>query len=128
MFKVIKKETYEALQQLVNETVPALERQVEVAEQECIRAAEEIGELKRQLDTLSSNSSENYVKISFSNDLFRVVPVIGHRDDAFEALFQEGLLKDGDNNPHAIQLALLTLASDALVQLLQAFEEPLSED
>lgn len=128
MFKVIKKDTYEKLLNLVNNTVPALELQVEVAEQECARAADEIRELKKQIETLSSKSDDNYVKIQFSDDLFKVVPIIGYREDAFEALFQEGLLNDGDNNQHAIQLALLTMASDALQQLLQAFEEPLVED
>lgn len=128
MFKVIKKDTYEKLLNLVNNTVPALELQVEVAEQECARAADEIRELKKQIETLSSKSDDNYVKIQFSDDLFKVVPIIGYRGDAFEALFQEGLLNDGDNNQHAIQLALLTMASDALQQLLQAFEEPLVED
>lgn len=128
MFKVIKKDTYEKLLNLVNNTVPALELQVEVAEQECSRAADEIRELKKQIETLSSKSDDNYVKIQFSNDLFKVIPIIGYREDVFEALFQEGLLNDGDNNPHAIQLALLTMVSDALQQLLQAFEEPLVED
>lgn len=128
MFKVIKKDTYEKLLNLVNNTVPALELQVEVAEQECSRAADEIRELKKQIETLSSKSDDNYVKIQFSNDLFKVIPIIGYREDVFESLFQEGLLDDGDNNQHAIQLALLTMASDALQQLLQAFEEPLVED
>jgi hypothetical protein len=85
-----------------------------------------IDELRKEKEAETQNlvfEDSNYVKILFSNDLQQISPFIGFRADCFESLFQEGMLKDGqENNSHAIQLALLSLANDGLSQLLEAFE------
>ena len=108
---------YDALRNELDEC----ERLLEVRDSEATK-------LRDAVDTLHSEE-HNYVKLVFSNDLQKITPFIGNRPDCFESLFQEGLLKDGqEGSDHAIQLALMFLASDGLVQILEAFEETPSED
>lgn len=72
----------------------------------------------------TSSKEHNYVKLVVSDDLQTITPFVGYRGDCFEKLFQEGMLTDAqEGSTHAIQLALMMIASEGLSQLLEEFEE-----
>lgn len=76
-----------------------------------------------------SVSEDNTVTLKISPDMEVITPIISYRADAFESLFQSGMLSDAQaGNEFAIQLALMTVAQDGLSQILSSFEEEISDD
>lgn len=104
--------------------------------QESLQAAATTAEIitasKAEIDRLNAllnNAESNYVKLMISPDMRQITPVIGTRSDAFENLFQDGMLDDSQSdNAMAVQLAMLSVALDGLQQLLESFEPQLTED
>ena len=92
----------------------------------------ELASLKEELDTFKKKfvaSEENSVTLKISKDLETITPIISYRDDAFEALFQSNMLSDAhEGNQFAIQLAMMSIASDGLNQILSSFEEDIIND
>ena len=129
MFRFISSKRYKDLEALsaklseMEARYDALTNEVQAFENLMAAQEKEIQRLV-EIEKASLSEESNYVKLVFSDDLQKITPFIGFRPDCFESLFQEGLLKDGqEDNPHAIQLALLFMANDGLAQILEAFEE-----
>lgn len=136
MFKIIKSSTYETLLADKASSAEALRRtesvmleQSEVTRNLETKADALTQELQSVLDAFNefkkktTESETNYVRIDISNDLKTVTPVIGVRPDCFECLFQEGLVDDTqEGNQFAVQLALLSVAEEALSQIIESFE------
>lgn len=129
MFRFISSKRYKDLENLsiklseMEARYDALTNEVQSCENLLAIQEKEIERLT-EIEKASLSEDSNYVKLVFSNDLQKITPFIGFRPDCFESLFQEGLLKDGqEDNPHAIQLALMFMANDGLAQILEAFEE-----
>lgn len=129
MFRFISSKRYKELEALsaklgeMEARYDALTNEVTAFENLMAAKEKEIQRLV-EIEKASLSEESNYVKLVFSNDLQKITPFIGFRPDCFESLFQEGFLKDGqEDNPHAIQLALMSMANDGLAQILEAFEE-----
>ena len=129
MYKIIKKSTHESMQRTISEATIDLEQknaqleqlQTNLKEYEELhsRLLTKLEEHEKMLET----QQDNYVKIIVSPDLKSITPVIGYRSDCFENLFQDGMLDDTkEGSKFAIQLALMTIAGEALQQLIESFE------
>ena len=85
-------------------------------------------ECNRLNKLLAESNGKNSVTIIISDDLSTITPIIRHRADVFETIFQNGYLNDSQNSKEATELAMLTIANDGLTQLLSEFVEPFKED
>lgn len=84
----------------------------------------EIAQLKEQLEVGVTTSDTNFVKMTISDDLEKVTPTIKVKSTMFELLVQEGYLSDTqEGNSFAMQLAMISIAHEALTQLLESFTE-----
>lgn len=109
---------------------------VEIAQELSTELAEKddtIKELEAELENLRKNAviteGKSSVTVELSDDLNSITPIIRYNEKAPESLFQQGLIDDSQTeNQFAIQLALLTLAHDGLLQLLESFEEKTEDE
>lgn len=145
MFKIVKKTTFD---KLMADLAAANER-CEFFKKQTADLSDEMSEMLtahvKQLDALRqaniealakvdeyikadiSSAQENTVRLVISPDLQKITPYVKYRADAFEALFQEGMLTDAQaESPHAIQLAIMTIGADGLNQLIESFEETIA--
>lgn len=129
MFKLVSRKRFDEL--LMSEFVAEdrgryieeLLSSVADLEDKIAQANDELLQLKTKYEKYE-NSTENSVTLKISQDMETITPIITHRDDAFESLFQIGMLSDAQSgNQFAIQLALMTVASEGLTQILDSFEE-----
>ena len=78
----------------------------------------------RKLQTMFEQAENNEVTLRVSDSIESVTPIIRYKTNVFENLVKEGYLQDSQlGNPMAIQLALLTIASDALGQILDSYQQ-----
>lgn len=131
MFKILSKKEYARLLEM-EAKVHHYVRVCSVKDDNLQAMADEIVVLRRELEKtqkiVAPVDTENSVTLKISNDMEQVTPIVRYRNDAFERLFQEGMVDDTQaDNPFATQLALLTVASEALNQLLESFEAPLED-
>ncbi|WGH49521.1 hypothetical protein [Alishewanella phage vB_AspM_Slicko01] len=101
-------------------------------EKELDEVLAELNQLKHDHAELKKITKEqnisNSVSIVMDDTMTKFTPVIRHKPNVFEVLFQSGYLNDSQNNKEAIELALLTISSEVLTQLLDEFVEPFREE
>lgn len=83
-------------------------------------------------ETRNALAKENSVKLLVSNDLIHVTPIIRYNPVIIEKLIELKYLDDTidyrkDGGKMAVQLALLTIAKDATMQILDSFSEDFVE-
>lgn len=79
-------------------------------------------------ETIRKEKSSNSVTLTISDDLVSITPIVRTKQNSFELLFQNGYLNDSQNSQHAIELAFMLIANEALTQLLEQFESPVRGD
>lgn len=92
---------------------------------------EKVESLEKKLEAEKLRSDTDSVTIEFSDDFRVATPKIKYKSDTVEALVQMGIIRETGNEKQdgfQVQLALLDLAKDALLQILEAFEEDVSDD
>lgn len=100
--------------------------------EENIKLSKLIEEQKQTLQELNSLINKerihNSVTLMIDDDLISITPIVRTKPNAFETLFQNGYLTDAQNTQHAIELSFMTIANEALEQLISQFEEPVRGD
>lgn len=120
MIKILKKETYNNLMKVVEES----------KEQE-----ETINTLSTQLDELSeklnkieeANQKENSVTISFDDTLEKAAPLLKYKPDIVDKLIELKLLDINATDKYSVELAMMSMAEEVLQQILDSFAEPFEE-
>jgi predicted RNase H-like nuclease (RuvC/YqgF family) len=84
-------------------------------------AQEEINRLKETMARMTEKNSVG-VNLTFDQSLTSVTPIITYNEEATEALFEMGVIKDGADIS-AVQIGLLLVAHEALTQIVDAFSE-----
>lgn len=88
---------------------------------------DERDEIQSELDTmklLMGNSDTNEVCLRIADDLTNITPIVRWKDNTKERLIQIGALSDAaiaGNANTAVQVALMTIASEALEQVIEGF-------
>ena len=99
----------------------------------------EIAEMKIQIEALNEYierketvyGSSNVVKLAISDDLTHVIPHITVKSQMFEKMVQMGMLDDTvtpDTKPTAMQLALMSIALEALETLSKQFSNRVEKE
>lgn len=91
----------------------------------------EIESLKAQLALQVTNTNNNSVTITISDDFDTATPTVKYKPEIHEKMMQHGLIRETGSDKQdafAIQLALIDMAKDALLQLVNEFTEAIDDD
>lgn len=91
----------------------------------------EIESLKAQLALQVTNTNNNSVTITISDDFDTATPTVKFKPEIHEKMMQHGLIRETGSDKQdafAIQLALIDMAKDALIQLVNEFSEAIDDD
>lgn len=129
MFKIVKTKDYKALLEKV-EALNVLHDNavisVEKIKQGYDKVVEERDELKARLDKIEADTTE--VTMKFSDDAAQVTPVVKYNPDVVEKLIELGYLNDATaKDKFAVQITMMTIAADAIDQILESFTEDVKE-
>lgn len=82
-----------------------------------------------RLNKLSTEAEANEVLLRLSDDMTSMTPVVRWKEGIEERLYEMGFLRDIDTaNSMTIQLTLMTVAYEALSQLIESFEQNVEAD
>ena len=87
-------------------------------------------EIKAIKETLGRTQSDNFVKLSFSDDLETITPVVSVTDEVIEMMIDRGMMAPTDNpeeRRRSGQLNMMVNAEDGLSQILSSFEEKVED-
>lgn len=94
--------------------------------QEIYTLEEEVKALKKQLGAYEQE--ENSVTLSIDDTLTKVTPIVRYKAELLEKLIELGYVQDDiKHDKFAIQLGVLTVANEALNQIMEAFSEPMED-
>lgn len=145
MFRIVKSSTLRKQEEYITtltsekskevqkafEVATALNESTEVLEQltqEHKALADAYDELKAELDEIKkANERENSVTIHFDDEFIKASPIVKYKPEVVQALEEQDVIPFGQRDKYAVELAIITLASDALNQLVDAFSEPFAE-
>ena len=146
MFKIVKKSDFEHLQSKIisiGQKLSGYEEDLHEANNKIEEYQKlnhdldlTIAELKNQIETFNKSDEShqlianvNSVELVIADDLTKVTPIVKFRRDVFEKMVELGYLSDKDEGSDiAIQLALMTIAHEALDQIIESFSQPVEED
>ncbi|MBG24004.1 MAG: hypothetical protein CMF22_11180 [Idiomarinaceae bacterium] len=86
------------------------------------KAIEEQAEAEKKLETLTQ--AENKIQLTVSDDLETITPFTSVKPEMWDTLLEAGMVSEsvsGNSRRFAMQLALLTIASEGLSQLIEQF-------
>jgi len=129
---VTQKKYNEVLSKLQDAESKIESQEVDLAykENELVESHETIRDLEKQLEksTIVESQYGGTVTIAVSKDLETVNPIVKYNPDSFEKMVELHYLDDTQqNNKFAMQLAYMSIAKDALTQIVEAFEAPVED-
>ncbi len=128
MFGREHKKKLEKVEKFWNESISReKEKSLEVANLKKVLEEKE-NKIKELEDKLAdTNSDTNSVLIKISDDLTSIVPIVRYNPEILEKLLEMGYIRETGDAKHdgfAIQIALIDIAKDGLIQIIDAFSEP----
>lgn len=124
-FSVYRKESNDRVMSMAD-TISDLKSQLQQGDDTIQKLKKECSDLKKQLDLAKDPvSNENSVTLIIDDNLDKVTPIVRYKETAKEKLIELGYITDAalikDN--FAIQLGLMTIANEAVAQIIESFEE-----
>lgn len=135
-FTIVKKSTIRSLQRQIetsNRRVEDLEIEIdgylELDKEVGARIAELEATVKHQDEVIQGQRTKNQVSFQINDLLTEVTPTVKWREEVVDSLVQSGFLNIRDeNNKYAIQLALMTVAYDALSSIIDQFSAEVDDE
>lgn len=129
MFRIVKNQTLKDYQheiEMLKYELAGKSQIIKTLREDNERSFDTINSLNEKLEKFESSTNEVVTKIS--TDLTQVTPIVRYNPEIVEKLIELGYVNDATaQDKFAIQLALITVAQEALTQLVESFSEELEE-
>lgn len=136
---IVNKKKYVQLMSQYNDLATqneVLNARIEMMKEESIEQTLKVAEMKQMITALEEKISReesvygdaNIVKLTISDDLQSVLPHVTVKSEVYEKMVQLGVISDAltvDAKPTAMQIALMSMANEALSTILEQFEAPI---